>query len=77
MKDFEYLRDFFLTNQEVARDTLLSETQVKHAKKALRKLGFVKVCRKGSPPRSWYTFDWDKYEEVVKRVFGLDGRARV
>jgi len=53
---------FYKTDADIAEETLLSENELRSAKKKIKKLDFIKIIRKGIPAKTYYKIDWEKYE---------------
>ena len=59
---------FYKTDEEIREETLLTEWELKTAKSALKKVGFIKITREGVPAKTFYEIDWDKYELILNNI---------
>ncbi|PHO10311.1 hypothetical protein CPG37_04495 [Malaciobacter canalis] len=50
----------FKTDKEIQEETLLSEKELRNAKKLIKKLDFITVSREGLPAKTFYEIDWEK-----------------
>lgn len=50
----------FKTDKEIQEETLLSEKELRNAKKLIKNLDFITVSREGLPAKTFYEIDWEK-----------------
>jgi len=51
----------FKTDKEIMSETMLTEKELRNAKKSIKDLGFITVSREGVPAKTYYKIDWDAY----------------
>lgn len=56
----------FKTDREIMEETLLSEKELRNAKKLIKNLDFITVSREGLPAKTYYEIDWEKFENCLK-----------
>jgi len=56
----------FKTDKEIMEETLLTEKELKNAKKLIKQLDFITVSREGIPAKTYYEIDWEKFENCLK-----------
>ena len=56
----------FKTDAEIMQETLLSKKELENAKKAIRKLDFIKVTREGLPAKTYYQVNFELLEKAIK-----------
>jgi hypothetical protein len=56
---------FSKTNAEIIEETLLTQEELRSAKKRVSKLGFIKITREGLPAKTWYAIEWDGYIDAL------------
>jgi hypothetical protein len=59
---------FWHTDEQFLQETRLTPNELRSAKKRLKKLPFLSVTRKGIPPRTFFTIDFDEYREFMEDV---------
>lgn len=52
-------REIWKTDAEIMSETRLTQTEFKNAKKAIAALPFMSVTKRGVPPKTYYSVDWD------------------
>ena len=57
----------FKTDKEIMEETLLSEKELKNAKKLIKQLDFITVSREGIPAKTYYEIDWEKFENCLQK----------
>lgn len=55
----------FKTDKEIMEETLLSERELKNAKKIIKNIDFITVSLEGLPAKTYYEIDWGKYEKTL------------
>jgi hypothetical protein len=61
-------REIWKTDAEIIKETHLTQTEFKNAKKAIAALPFMSVAKKGTPPTTRYNVDWDKMSEFLEEM---------
>ena len=61
-------REIWKTDAEIIKETHLTQTEFKNAKKAIAALPFMSVAKKGTPPTTRYNVDWDKMHEYLDEM---------
>ena len=56
----------YKTDKDFQSETNLNDYELKTAKNAIKKLGFVTVTREGIPAITYYKIDWSKYFDCIK-----------
>lgn len=56
----------FKIDKEIMEETLLTEKELKNAKKLIKNLDFITVSREGLPAKTYYEIDWEKFENCLK-----------
>jgi hypothetical protein len=56
----------FKIDREIMEETLLTEKELKNAKKLIKNLDFITVSREGLPAKTYYEIDWEKFENCLK-----------
>ncbi|MEJ5226840.1 hypothetical protein [Thermodesulfovibrio sp.] len=69
-------REFFKTDREIMSETEMTQEELKHAKKHLRKLGLINVKIKGSPPRCYYTLDINRLIDEYKKSIQINNLVK-
>lgn len=59
---------FFKTNEDIKNETHLTQHEMLSAKKAIRKLPFIKITREQIPAKTFYEIDWSQYEDFINQV---------
>ena len=54
----------FKTNAAIMDDTMLSENELRSAKKTIKKCEFLTIKKEGLPGRTFYEINWDKYYQI-------------
>ena len=52
-------REVWKTDAEIMQETRLTQTEFKNAKKVISGLKFMSVTKRGIPPKTFYSVDWD------------------
>lgn len=65
---FSKKEKFYKTNDEIHKETNLSKHEVASAKKAIKKLTFIKVTREQIPAKTFYKIDWNEYRNSMDLV---------
>jgi len=56
----------FKTDVDIMDETLLTEKELRNAKKLIKSLDFIEVTREGIPAKTYYKIKWDEYENCLK-----------
>ena len=56
----------FKIDKEIMEETLLTEKELKNAKRLIKNLDFIAVSREGLPAKTYYEIDWEKFENCLK-----------
>ena len=56
---------FYKTDKEIMKETMLSERELKTAKSKIKQLPFITVTREGVPAKTYYSIDWEKFNETL------------
>ena len=56
---------FYKTDEEIKKETLLTERELKTAKTKIKNIGFIVVTKEGLPAKTYYKIDWKKFEKIV------------
>ena len=54
--------EFYKTDKEIMTETLLTENELRSAKKNITILDFITVTKRGIPAKTYYKIDWSLYE---------------
>ena len=65
----EFLTEISKTDAQITMETALTRSEIEFAKKNLKELSFVRVTRRGQPPKTWYTLDLEAYYQATKAQF--------
>jgi hypothetical protein len=60
---------FHKTDADFIAELGLTANEMRGAKTKLKKLKFIKITRKGVPAKTWYSIDWDAYQEAMTVQF--------
>jgi hypothetical protein len=58
---------YFKTDTEIMDETLLTEKELRNAKKIIKNLDFITVTLEGVPAKTYYEIDWEKLEKIVAK----------
>lgn len=58
----------YKTDAEIMQETLLTDNELKTAKKKIKAVSFVSVTREGVPAKTYYAIDWKAYEKTVRDI---------
>ncbi len=56
---------FYKTDADIIEETDLSISELRSAKTKLKELKFIIVSREGIPAKTYYSIDWDKYQDSL------------
>lgn len=59
---------FFKTNEDIMKETMLTENELRTAKKVIKDLPFIIVTREQIPAKTFYKIDWEIYEMHLNHV---------
>ncbi len=62
----------FKTDKEIMSETLLTENELRTAKKRIKNLNFITVTREGIPGKTYYKIDWEIYETCLVKFTSTD-----
>lgn len=60
------------TDNEIFRETLLTENELRAAKLKIKKLSFITVTREGIPAKTYYEIDWENYKTSLAELTNTD-----
>ena len=60
--------EIFKTDAEIMEETKLTHDELKTAKAKIKHLSFISVERRGLPAKTYYSIDWEKYEETLRNL---------
>jgi len=66
----------YKTDAEIKEETLLTKKEIETAKKAIKKLKFIKITREGIPAKTYYEIDWKMYEKELSKALKYEGETR-
>lgn len=61
-------RKFYKTDEDITKETFVSEWEIRQIKKELRKLPFLKITVSGLPAKTYYEFDPDLLYEYLANL---------
>lgn len=70
---FSKKEKIFKTDKEIMSETLLTEKELKNAKKLIKELDFISVTREGIPAKTYYEIDWEKFQTCLDQSDNTDG----
>jgi hypothetical protein len=56
---------FYKTDKEIKEETLLTDKELRTAKKKIKEIDFIKVTVEGVPAKTYYEIDWDIYSDLL------------
>tara|TARA_R100000750_G_scaffold62396_1_gene56043 strand:- start:808 stop:1566 length:759 start_codon:yes stop_codon:yes gene_type:complete len=59
---FSKKNKIYKVDSEIMEETLLTENELRSAKKKIKSLDFINVTKEGIPCKTFYTIDWDIYQ---------------
>ena len=59
---------FFKTNEDIMKETMLTDRELRTAKKIIKELPFIIVTKEQIPAKTFYKIDWEIYEMHLKHV---------
>ena len=65
------------TDAEIRSEILLTESELRSAKRKIKDLDFITVSHEGLPARTCYEINWDAYLKTITQVLKLKEAGKV